>query len=110
MALQTDFEFHGINIPNTYIRIDRVEGGKNAGWSGVALVYKNQASYSNKENPISEVLLPVPPVTEETLEAAKLRYPRAMLGDALDTEPFNPDAYVTLYARLQKMYPTGIEV
>lgn len=39
MALQTELNFKGINLPTAYIRVDRVFGGKREGWNSVVGVY-----------------------------------------------------------------------
>jgi hypothetical protein len=41
MAIQCAVDFNGLQIPNAYIRIDRIFGGKREGWNSVVGVYAN---------------------------------------------------------------------
>ena len=108
MAIQTDYEFNGVVIPNAYIRIDRIMGGKRDGWSGVALVYKDKATADTKgSKPIDEVLLPVPPTTQEVILEDGTKVP---IGSAVDTSNFSGNAYDVIYARLKAKFPDSVDV
>jgi len=39
MAIQTDYNFNGLTIPNAYVRIDRLWGSSREGWSSLVGVY-----------------------------------------------------------------------
>lgn len=95
MAVQAKINFHGIEIPEAYIRIATVQGSKDSGWSGTANVYANIAAFEAKSQPIDNISLPIPPNAN---------------GEAICTEEFNPNAIEVLYMRIKHMYPTSINV
>jgi hypothetical protein len=109
MAIQTNYDFHGVTVPNVYIRIDRVMGGKSQGWSGVALVYKDKQTFEENGSPIAEVNLPIPirnePATDENDQIKVFANPWA-----IDLSNFNPDAYAVLYERLKDKFPDSVDV
>lgn len=39
MAIQCNYDFNGILIPNAYIRVDRVTGSSKEGWNSLVGVY-----------------------------------------------------------------------
>ena len=58
MAIQAPYEFNGITIPQAYIRVQRLYGGKyDEGWSAVLFVYANKQAAHPEEG--GEVLTPV---------------------------------------------------
>ncbi len=45
MALKTPYLFRGINIPEAYVRLDRVSGGKQQGsWQGEFSIYQSEVA------------------------------------------------------------------
>ena len=42
MALAQAITFNGLSVPNAYIRVDRIFGGKREGWNSVVSVYASQ--------------------------------------------------------------------
>ena len=61
MAILADYNFHGVTIPSTYIRIIRVYGGKPEGkWECLARVFKSKADadYEPSETELSMGNLP----------------------------------------------------
>ena len=71
MALKTPYLFRGINIPDAYVRIDRISGGKQQGsWQGEFSIYQSEVA-ANPIQPESAVIeqepeqlpdgLPLPP-------------------------------------------------
>ena len=42
MALTQAITFNGLSVPNAYIRVDRIFGGKREGWNSVVSVYASQ--------------------------------------------------------------------
>ena len=51
MALSANIKFKGIALPSTYIRVDRVFGGKKEGWNSVVGVYASSES-AETESPL----------------------------------------------------------
>ncbi len=57
MALTQSITFGGIEIPNAYIRIDRIFGGKREGWNSVVSVYASQEAAADCE-PLKQFNVP----------------------------------------------------
>lgn len=57
MALAQSITFGGIEIPNAYIRIDRIFGGKREGWNSVVSVYASQEAAETYE-PLKQFNVP----------------------------------------------------
>lgn len=82
MALQTHFNFKGIDIPAAYLRVDRVFGGKRAGWNSVVGVYAS-ASAAADQQPLEQFNQAAEYVAEEPphlliYAALKDKYPEAV--------------------------------
>lgn len=82
MALQTELNFKGINLPAAYIRVDRVFGGKREGWNSVVGVYAS-AEAAADQSPLETYNQPAEYVAEENplslvYSALKTKYPEAV--------------------------------
>jgi hypothetical protein len=44
MAIQTNYDFNGLTIPNAYVRIDRLWGSSREGWNSLVGVYMEVAA------------------------------------------------------------------
>jgi hypothetical protein len=42
MAIQTNYDFNGLTVPNAYVRIDRLFGSSRENWSALIGVYMTQ--------------------------------------------------------------------
>ncbi len=60
MALQTDYDFHGMTIPNAYLRVEGIEWGYSTGMSAVVAVYAEKES----PNAITSFQIPAVPIDE----------------------------------------------
>lgn len=57
MALTQSITFNGLSVPNAYIRIDRVFGGKRERWNSVVSVYASQEAAATCE-PLKQFNVP----------------------------------------------------
>jgi len=65
VALTQSITFGGIEIPNAYIRIDRIFGGKREGWNSVVSVYASADAAATCE-PLKQFNVPTEyPAIEE---------------------------------------------
>jgi len=86
MAKQVSISFKGIELPEAYVRINRVFGGKKEGWNAVVGVYKDAEAAKEMTN-----TLDVYNVTAE-----------------YSTDEMNP--FTLLYAAIADKYETSIDV
>ena len=90
MAIKTNYNFKGITIPDTYIRIDRLFGSSKEGWNSLVGVY----------NTTTETV----EATEDTEATTKTVY------NKLEEFNFNAEykederGYVSLYNGLKEKY------
>jgi hypothetical protein len=49
MALTQSITFNGLSVPNAYIRVDRIFGGKRDGWNSVVSIYASAEASSSCE-------------------------------------------------------------
>jgi len=90
MALQANYNFRGITIPNAYIRIERVFGGKKEGWNSVVAVYPEKPSAAAQEFDAEGNEIPFTPIEPITTFNAGATY-----------DPANPNAMALIYAKLK---------
>jgi hypothetical protein len=57
VALTQSITFNGLSVPNAYIRIDRIFGGKREGWNSVVSVYASQEAAATRE-PLKQFNVP----------------------------------------------------
>lgn len=90
MALQANYNFHGITVPNAYIRIKRVFGGKAEGWNSVVDVFPSK--------PV--VLEPVIDADGNTITPDPV-LPFDTFNAGAPYDPANSNAMELIYAKLK---------
>ena len=60
MAIQGSFQYRGVTIPNAYLVIDSVFGGKTQGWQAVVKVYASSASFTANDGDLGELNMATP--------------------------------------------------
>lgn len=66
MALQTDYNYNGLTIPNAYLRVLRIFGGKTEGWNSLVQVFPAKpAPYVQEFDADGNDITPepIPPIT-----------------------------------------------
>ena len=60
MAIQGTFQYRGVTIPEAYLVIDSVFGGKTQGWQAVIKVYASQAAFAANDGNLGELNMAIP--------------------------------------------------
>jgi hypothetical protein len=98
MAIQTNYNFNGIEVKDAYIRIDRLFGSKREGWNSLVGVY----------NITTEAVPAVPANAELNIPAqeATTRQVFNKIEEFNYQVPYSADerGYVSVYKSLQKKF------
>ena len=96
MGIKIDTQWRGIHLPNCYIRILHVSGGKKQGWVGVAEIFADRPSAV---------------AGEPCLETVSV-YDGPGMGPPMEPPvdwTWNPLPYDALYLKLKEKYPVYVD-
>jgi hypothetical protein len=103
MAIETNYNFKGIEVQGAYIRIDRLFGSKQEGWNSLVGVYTTEVVPAVPAVGVEgeEGYVPAQPETTRKNKITEFNHSAAYVADER--------GYITMYKSLQDKFG-GVEV